>query len=220
MDREGWDRARQEVLLYAQRMFAERLVNWTAGNVSSRIDGSDGLIAVTPSAIPYDTMTADDILIVTVNGRVIDGALQPTSELPLHTLAYQRRPEVAAVVHTHGPATMAMASLGWPLPAFLPAIVAWGGGPIPITPYARTGTSEMADVALRALEDRSACILRSHGLLAIGVSLKYAYGAASVVESAADAYLRARVYGDVAELDGEEIERLLVVWKRRWERPA
>jgi len=220
MDHEPWDRARREILLYAQRMFAERLVNWTAGNVSCRIEGSDDLIAVTPSAVPYDTMATDDILIVTTEGEVIDGTLRPTSELPLHSLAYQRRPDVGAVVHTHGPATMAMASLGWPLPAFMPAIVGWGGGSIPVTPYARTGTSDMADAPLRALEDRSACFLGSHGLLAIGASLKYAYGAASVVEAAADTYLRARVHGDIHELDPEEIERLRVVWNSRWGRPA
>lgn len=220
MDRETWGRARQEVLLYARRMFAERLVNWTAGNVSSRIDGSDGLIAVTPSAVPYDTMTTDDILIVTTDGVVVDGSLRPTSELPMHTLAYQRRPDVGAVVHTHGSATMAMASLGWPLPAFMPAIVGWGGGAIPVTPYARTGTSEMADAPLRALQDRSACFLRNHGLLAIGASLKYAYGAASFVESAADTYLRARGLGDVSELDPDEIDRLRAVWRKRWERPS
>ena len=220
IDRERWDRARREVLLYAHRMVAERLVNWTAGNVSCRIEGSDGLIAITPSAVPYDTMTTDDILIVTTGGETIDGALRPTSELPLHTLAYQCRPDVGAVVHTHGSATMAMASLGWPLPAFMPAIISWAGGSIPVTPYARTGTSEMADAPLRVLEDRSACFLRSHGLLAIGVSLKYAYGAASVVESAADTYLRARVHSEISELDSEEIERLRTVWKRRWDRPA
>ena len=217
MDRQTWDRARHEVLLYAQRMFAERLVNWTAGNVSRRIEGSDGLIAVTPSAVPYDTMTTDDILIVGPDGAVVDGSLRPTSEMPMHTLAYQRRPDVGAVVHTHGSATMTMASLGWSLPAFMPAIVGWGGGAIPVTPYARTGTDEMADAPLQALEDRSACFLRNHGLLAIGASLKYAYGAASIVEAAADTYLRIRGLGDVAELDPEEIERLRVVWKKRWE---
>jgi L-fuculose-phosphate aldolase len=220
MDHTAWDRARREVLLYAQRMFMERLVNWTAGNVSCRIDSADDLIAVTPSAVPYDTMSVDDILIVTTGGEVVDGTLRPTSELPMHTLAYQRRADVGAVVHTHGSATMAMASLGWQLPAFMPAIVGWGGGAIPVTPYARSGTSEMADAPLRALEDRSACFLHSHGLLAIGASLKFAYGAASVVESAADTYLRARAYGEVMELDPKEIERLRRTWKKRWERPT
>jgi L-ribulose-5-phosphate 4-epimerase len=212
--------ARREVLVFAQRMLAERLVNWTAGNVSRRIEDSPGLFAVTPTSVPYDVMAPSDILIVTLDGDVIDGSLPPTSELPLHTLVYRSRPDVGAVVHTHGAASVAMAALGWGLPPFLPAIVAWAGGAIACTPYARAGTEEIAHVTAAALADRSACFLGNHGLLAIGRSLPYAYGAASMVEAAADAYLKARLLGNVPELEAAEIERLRGAWMRRWGRRA
>jgi L-ribulose-5-phosphate 4-epimerase len=197
-------------------MQSERLVYYTAGNISARIEDEPGLIAVSPANTAYDTMTVDDIAIVTVGGDVVDGHLRPTSELPLHTLVYARRPEVGGIVHTHSPAAMAMAAMGRTLPPILTGLVSAAGGSIVTAPYARAGTAEIADFTAGALLDRSACFLRHHGLLAIGSTVEQAYNAASVVEGAADAYLRALPLGPVPELPDAEIEFMRAKWKTRW----
>ncbi len=218
---DSWERARERVVLYCRRMLAEGLTYFTAGNISVRIPDDPGLVAMTPGSLPYDTMEPADVVIATVDGRVVAGARTPTSEFPLHTRAYARRPDVRAIVHTHSPAAMAMAAMGLALPPVLHGFVAACGGGIVTAPYARGGTSEIPDFTADALRDRSACLLRNHGVLAIGPTLEHAYNAASVVEGAADAYLRALAFGPVPELAKDEIERIRgEQWRPAWDEVA
>jgi len=109
-----------------------------------------------------------------------------------------------------------MAAMGRTLPPILTGLVSAAGGSVATAPYARTGTAEMADFTASALVDRSACFLRHHGVLAIGSSVEQAYNTASVVEGAADAYLRAAPLGLVPELSPEEVEWMRLRWKNRW----
>lgn len=208
--------AREQVLEYCHRLLAEHLVSFTAGNISRRVEGEPNVIAMTPTSLPYDTMRATDICLVTVDGQLVDGDREPTSEMPLHTLAYVRRPELGAIVHAHSPASMAMAALGLTLPPILIGLVIAAGGAVQTAPYARTGTAEMADRTDEALRDRGACFLRFHGVLAVGRTLAHAFNAASVVEASADAYLRARTIGEVPELPADEVEWLAERWRSQW----
>lgn len=205
---DGWRQARETVLLFSRRLQAEHLVAFTAGNISMRVPGDPSLLAVTPGSWPYDTMVATDVLIIDLAGRVVDGTLQPTSELPLHTLVHARRPDVGGIVHTHSTAGMACAAMGLTIPPILLGVVAACGGAVVTAPYARGGTAEMADLTAEALRDRSACLLRNHGVLAIGPSVEHAFNAASVLEATADAYLRALPFGPVPELPADEVERI------------
>jgi len=212
----GRERARSEVVVYCRRMLAESLVDFTAGNISVRVDGEPGLYAVTPTGAPYDSLESIDVCLATIDGEVVAGRLKPTTEFPLHTLMYRRRPEVGAIVHTHSGAAMTMAALGWTLPPILTGFVAAAGGAVRTAPYARPGTETLADVTADALADRGACFLRHHGLLAIGATLHHAYNAASVTEGAAEVYLRARAFGPVPELPEEETAWIAEVWREQW----
>jgi L-fuculose-phosphate aldolase len=202
----GWARAREEVLLYCHRMQAEHLTSFTAGNISKRVDDEPELVAMTP----------EDICIVTIDGKIVDGRRGPTSEFPLHTLVYARRQEVGAIVHTHSPAALAMAANGMTLPPFLTGLVAAVGGGVVAAPYSRPGTPELADYTQEALFDRGACFLRFHGVLAVGATLAHAYNAASAVEAAADAYLRALALGPVPELPVDEVAWIADAWRSQW----
>lgn len=185
--------------------------------MSARVPGEPGLIAMTPTAFPYDMLELDDIPLVTTAGELVDGRRKPTSELPLHTLVYARRPEVGAIVHTHSPAATTMAAFGWTLPPFLTGLVGAVGGDVRTAPYARPGTAEMADYTAAALADRGACFLRHHGLLAIGADLAHAFSAASITESAARVYLDARaIDGDVPELAPDEVAWIAAGWRAQW----
>ena len=107
---QDYTEARRDVIAYCHRMQAEHLVYSTAGNVSVRIDGE--LIAMTPTSFPYDALEPEDVCIVNTAGDVIDGRREPTSELPLHTLVYARRPEVGAIIHTHSQMNQARSCAG------------------------------------------------------------------------------------------------------------
>ena len=91
---------REAVLRYAQQLLTDRLVSAREGNVSA-LDRESGLLAITPSAVEYTTMTAEDIVILNKDGEIIEGHYRPTSEYPMHTLFYRRRPDVGAVIHCH-----------------------------------------------------------------------------------------------------------------------
>jgi ribulose-5-phosphate 4-epimerase/fuculose-1-phosphate aldolase len=213
----AWNEARERVLLFARRLLAERLVYFTAGNISMRVAGEPELIAMTPASTPYDTMRPEDVCIVRLDGSVVDGALKPTSELPLHTLTYARRADVGGVVHTHSPAAMAVAAMGLAIPPILHGLVSSCGGGIETAPYARGGTAEVAELTAYALQGRSACLLRNHGVLAIGPTVDHAYNAASVVEGVADAYLRALAFGPVPEIAPDEVDRIRrEQWSPAW----
>jgi len=211
------DRARRDVIAYARRMQAEHLVYATAGNVSTRVAGEPEVIAMTPTSLAYDALEPDDICLVTTAGERLAGEREPTSELPLHTLVYARRPEVGAIVHTHSPAAMTMTVLGWRLPPILTGLVEAVGGDVRVAPYSRPGTAEMADVTAAALAGRGACFMRHHGLLAVGADLAHAFLAASVTEGAAKVYLDARAQGaDVPELAPDDVAWIARAWQAQW----
>jgi L-ribulose-5-phosphate 4-epimerase len=142
--------ARELVVLVRRRMLAEHLVAYTAGNISTRIAREPDLVAVTPGSTAYDTLCPEDIVIVALDGTLVEGARTPTAALPLHTLAYRDCPDVAGIVHMHSPAAMAMAALGMDLPPVLHCLVSACGGGIVVAPYARGATTEVADAYLRA----------------------------------------------------------------------
>jgi ribulose-5-phosphate 4-epimerase/fuculose-1-phosphate aldolase len=213
----SWGDARERVLLFSRRLLAERLVFFTAGNISMRIADDPQLVAMTPASTPYDTMRPEDVVIVGLDGRIVDGALKPTTELPLHTLTYVRRPDVGGIVHTHSSAAMAVAAMGIAIPPILHGLVSACGGGIETAPYARGGTAEVAELTAYALSGRSACLVRNHGVLAIGPTVDHAYNAASVVEGVADAYLRALAFGPVPEIAPDEVDRIRrEQWSPAW----
>ncbi len=200
--------ARELVVLFSRRMLAEHLVSYTAGNISTRIGSEPDLVAVTPGSTAYDSLRPEDIVIVRLDGSIVDGSRKPTAELPLHTLAYLDRPDVWGIVHTHSRAAMAMAALGMTLPPILHGLVSACGGGIVTAPYARGATAEMAERTREPLRERSACLLRNHGVLAIGPTVEHAYNAASTVEGVADAYLMALPFGPVPEVPANDVERI------------
>lgn len=210
---------REAVIACCHRMQAEHLVHATAGNVSARVPGEPDLIAMTPTGFAYDALEPEDICLVTTRGEMVEGRCEPTSELPLHTLVYARRPEVGAIVHTHSPAATTMAVFGWTLPPILTGLVEAVGGDVRTAPYSRPGTAEMADLTADALRDRGACFLRHHGLLAVGADLAHAFLAASLTEGAAKVYLDARaISANVPELAPADVEWIARRWHEQWPR--
>jgi len=202
--------ARRAVAETARQLFVRRLSPGTSGNVSAR--AGRGLIAITPTGLGHDSLSAADIVLVDAAGRAVEGALAPSSEVPMHLAVYAARPDVEAVVHTHSDMATALAVLGEDLPA-VHYTLAFAGPVVRCAPYATYGTEALAAAALEALGEANAVLLGNHGVLAVGASPAAALKVAEVVEVVAGYYLRARAAGTPRVLDAAEMARVAEAFK-------
>jgi len=170
---EAWE----SLVATARRTVSDGLVVGTSGNVSVRVGDT---VLVTPSGVPYDRLTPDDVTGVDLDGRQVLGTLIPTSELPMH-LAVYRTTDALAVVHTHAVHATAVSTLVPELPA-IHYMTSALGGPVRVAPYAAYGTRELAENMLRALTDRSGCLLQNHGTVTHGATLDQAYDRTAQLE--------------------------------------
>ncbi|MEV8307545.1 class II aldolase/adducin family protein [Streptomyces flavidovirens] len=171
------ERAWDDLVATARRTVREGLVVGTSGNVSVRVGE---LVLVTPSGVPYDRLRPEDAVAVDLDGEQRLGRLSPTSELPMH-LAVYRSTGAAAVVHTHAVHATAVSTLVPELP-LVHYMAAALGGPVRTAAYATYGSRELAENMLRALRDRSGCLLRNHGTVTYGDTLDHAYDRTAQLE--------------------------------------
>lgn len=180
---------RQQLIDACLWLQAKGLVIGTWGNVSVRLD--EQRILLTPSAVPYDTMTPEDLVIVDMEGKKTEGSRCPTSEMQLHRLVYLARPDIHAVVHCHSVYASAMCALGEGIPAILEDMPQLIGGGVPVTArYISAGNHlELAREAAACMGDKNAVLLRNHGAVGCGRSLSEALVCCQVVEKASQCYL-------------------------------
>ncbi|MFF4361819.1 class II aldolase/adducin family protein [Streptomyces sp. NPDC001604] len=167
----------EALMATARRTVADGLVVGTSGNVSVRVGDT---VLVTPSGVPYDRLTPEDVTGVDLDGRQVLGTLVPTSELPMH-LAIHRTTDTRAVVHTHAVHATAVSTLVPELPT-IHYMAGALGGPVRVAPYATYGSDELAENMLHALVDRTACLLQNHGTMAYGSTLDQAYDRTAQLE--------------------------------------
>lgn len=191
---------RREVIDIATRMTSDRLVVGTSGNVSVRCGD---LVAVTPSGVDYDTLTVADIPLVDLDGTVVGGELEPTSELPMHLVAYLRH-GAGAVVHTHSLNATALSLLRDDVPAVHYQLGDFGGS-VRVADYATFGSEVLGENMSAALEGRAGCVLRNHGTITVGKNLSQAYNRARQLEWLCELWLTAQRVGDPRLLSDEEI---------------
>jgi L-fuculose-phosphate aldolase len=194
------DEVRAQVLHVAKAIHAAGLVVGTAGNVSGRMPDGD-TVCMTPSSLPYETMTLDDLVIVDLDGnKVGDAGGSPTTEKVLHLDCFKKYPEVGGVVHSHAPYASMFALVREPIPASIEEVVVYVGGDIPVCDYLMTGTDELGEEVSSKLGDRSAALVANHGLVCVGKSAEDALHASLVVERTAQIVWGARQLGTVAEI--------------------
>ena len=191
---------REDVVRHARRLAPDRLAVATTGNLSVR---RGSWVAITPSAVPYEELRPELVSVVSIDGARVEGELEPSSELPLHLAAY-RGTGAGAVVHTHSDYATVVGCTDDELPA-IHYLVGDMGGPVRVAPYAGFGTDALAAEVARALEGRTAALLRNHGAVTVGVTLARAYARALVLEWLAALYVRARAHGTPALLTDEEL---------------
>jgi L-fuculose-phosphate aldolase len=196
---------REQIIATALEMNARGLNRGKSGNVSARIDNG---FLVTPTGLAYESTQPADIVAMTPDGTA-RGLRLPSSEWRFHHHIYAARREVGAIVHAHSPFATTLACVGRDIPPFHYMIAVAGGKDIRCAAYATFGTQQLSDHALRALEDRKACLLANHGMIAVGASLTAALALAVEVEALAEQYWRALQIGTPNLLSEAEMEVVL-----------
>jgi len=195
-----------DVLAAAKDMLRLNLTAGTSGNVSARLD--EGLFVITPSSIPYDTMTLDDLVVIDAAGEKVDGTKSPSSEKLVHLACYKRYPEVASVIHAHPVYASMFACARVPIPAAIDEFAVFVGGDVPVAEYAMTGTPELGENAADQLDLVGSALLASHGTVTVSHSPEGALHQLGVVERAAQVVWGARALGGIAELPKETNDTL------------
>lgn len=185
---------RSEVVRCAQEAERQGLCRWRSGNFSAR-DAETGLVCMTPSGVDRRTLVAEDIVVMDLDARVLEASngRKPSSEALMHLAAYEVRPNVCAIVHTHSPFALVFAALERPIPGLVleAAHLHCEGGSVPVAPFAPQGTAELADSVRAPLRLGDALLLARHGVLTVGTSLDDALLKAAYVEELAEVAYRA-----------------------------
>jgi L-fuculose-phosphate aldolase len=199
--------AQRTMVVDACRELTRRgLTHGKSGNVSVRHD--ERRFFVSPSGMDYELLQADDVPLMDLDGRWL-GRRRPSSEWRFHRDILKSRHDVGAIVHTHSPRATALACTGRGIPAFHYMVAIAGGRDIRCAPYHTFGTQELSDAALTALQDRKACLLANHGVIATGADLASALSLAGEVENLALQYGLALTLGQVRILDDAEMSRVI-----------
>jgi|SRR5690554_2450767 len=194
--------ARQLIIDTCQRLAETGLVYGTAGNVSTRIGDR---ILISPSTVAYDDLTPELICEVGLDGVALAGQpARASSEVPLH-LGLYRNSDAAAIVHVHSPAAVAVGLVVDEIPP-IHYMIRQFGGPVRVADYATFGSAELAENVQRAMDSRTAGLMRNHGAVAIGSSLGEAFDRCAQLEWLCDVYLRALSAGTPRVLPEEELQ--------------
>ena len=210
------DTVRAAVLDAAQALHREGLVVGTAGNVSARGDGPDAM-HITPSGLPYDELTLDDVVTVTFNGDPIAGERVPSVECLMHGAIYRAREDVHAVVHAHPIFASVLAVRQEAIPPILDEQVVYLGGEVAVSAYAPSASDELAAAAVDALGSRMAALLANHGTVAVGFDPAQALEVTRLVERLANVWYLAAARSGSHQLPAEVVaaERDLFLMLRK-----
>ena len=196
---------KEDIVRVCRMLHRKNYLAATDGNVSVRLGDR---VLTTPSGINKGLMEAYQVITVDLMGRVVAGEGTPTSEIRMHLLAYELRPEVSAVVHAHLPyataCTLAGVSLLEPI---LPEVVITLGG-IPTAPYATPGSEAVAEAIRDFIREYDAILLSRHGAMTVGRDVTDAYNKMEKLEHTARVMLAARLQGAVTPLPAAEVEKL------------
>lgn len=197
---------KRELVRYCRRMYEKGLVSGKEGNLSAR--ASDGSVWVTPAGMNKADITETMLVRMDLDGNVLEGDVQPTSERTTHLEAYRQRPDVHAAVHGHPVFCTAFAAAHQPLPSdVLPEIVAVIGE-IPLVPYGTPSSAKLTEMVAPYLRKHNCFLLANHGALALGTSVEDAYYKLEVLESYARIVLYAQQLGGAKLLEAGHLSDL------------
>lgn len=187
----GFEAAREQIVAVCQTLVAQGYLMATGGNVSVRVAGQAAM-AITPTSLDYERMTAADVCVLDLDLKPLIGELQPSVESGMHAAIYMARPDVGAIVHTHQAHASALALIDAPIPALFDEQVRYLGRCVEIIPYAPSGTGLLRNkIARRVTNGHNAYLMKNHGALVFGHDLERAINNVEILEKCAVAYLLA-----------------------------
>ncbi|MCK4418426.1 class II aldolase/adducin family protein, partial [Candidatus Aerophobetes bacterium] len=175
------EKLREEVWRMNLELPKNRLVSMTSGNVSGR-DKKTGYVVIKPSGISYEDLKPSHMVVVDLEGKIIEGSLKPSVDTPTHLYVYRYRDDVNGIVHTHSNYATSFAALGKPIPVYLTAMADEFGGSIPVGAYAKIGGEEIGEEIINSIGDSPAILMKNHGVFTIGPSAKAALKTAVMLE--------------------------------------
>ena len=186
-------KAKEEVLWGCRLMVERGYLLGTVGNLSARADGTD-LVVITPTSLPYDTMTEEDLVVVNLNGEIVSGKHQPSIECSMHLGVYR---ELRALVHTHSKyaTTVSLIKELDIMPAIDTEQSLYLGGDINIVPFAFPGSKELAEYVKEGIGTNAGLLMANHGALGVGISMKDAVIASDIIERNSEMYLLLKAGG-------------------------
>jgi L-ribulose-5-phosphate 4-epimerase len=198
---------REEVYQLHMELPKNDLVTWTSGNLSAR-DVKSSYVVIKPSGVKYEQLSPENMVIVDLDGSVIEGDFKPSSDVSSHLYVFRNMPEVNGVVHTHSPYATAFAALGKPIPVYLTAIGDEFGQAIPCGGFALIGGEEIGKVVVDTIGDSPAVLLKNHGVFTVGGTPEAALKAAVMVEDAAKTVSIALSMGIPDEIPQDMVDKL------------
>lgn len=186
------------------RMINSGLTVETWGNISAR-DPETGKIYLTPSAMVYDDIKEDDIVVTDLEGNILEGVRKPTIETGMHLGIYRARDDINAVVHTHPIYSQVFAVLHETIPPIIDEAAQIMGKGVGVTKYALPGSPELAANCLETLGQGYACLLANHGAVCVGADMNFAFKVCTVLEMTAQIYHMVRCIGKPVPLTDEQI---------------
>jgi len=201
------EKLKEELVQLHLELPKHNLVVWTGGNVSAR-DPESGLVVIKASGIRYEDMRTEHMLVVDLDGKIVEGNFKPSSDTASHLYIYKHRPDVGGVVHTHSAYATAFAAVNRPIPVVLTAIADEFGGPIPCGGFALIGDEAIGKVVVDSIGNSPAVLLKNHGVFTIGKNAKSAVKAAVMTEDNARTVWMALQIGIPDEIPAEDVEKL------------
>lgn len=201
------EQERTDVVEYCKKLVTCGLTTGTGGNISI-FNREKGLYAISPSGLDYFETKPEDIVVMDLDGKVVDGCRKPSSEHGLHRIFYTGRDDIGAVVHTHSTFATVLATLREGLPASS-YLIAFAGEDVRCAEYASYGTPELAKNSFDAMAGRKAALMANHGLVAGDADIKKAFNIADQIEQCAKVYVLARAIGNPVLLSQEEMQKMI-----------
>ncbi len=198
---------KDELLALHQELPRHGLVVWTGGNISAR-DPAEGLIVIKPSGVRYEKLRAADLVVVDLDGRVVEGTLKPSSDTASHLYIYRRRPDVGGIVHTHSRYATAFAALGRPIPVVLTAQADEFGCAIPCAGFSLIGDESIGRLVVDTIGTSPAVLLKNHGVFTVGPTAEAAVKAAVMTEDIACTVWLALQIGTPDEIAADDVAQL------------
>ena len=198
---------KEQVVRYGKKLIDRRLTTGSGGNISV-YNREKNLVAISPSGLDYYETTPEDIVILDIDGNLVEGKHRPSSEAGMHLAFYKNRADVSGIVHTHSKFATAIACMGWELPA-VHYLIGMAGHRVKCTGYATYGSDELAKKALETIGDSNAVLLANHGLIALGEDVDRAFSTAEHLEFVSEVYYLTKTLGTPNILSDENMDEVM-----------